>query len=270
MEDVLESIDKVKIEMPSLGLKNRNAIVTGAGNGLGLAIARRLARGGARVFLVDRDPVVLERIGSANLPAERTSAFVKDLADEDAAGIVFNEALKTGGAIDTLINNGAWSFHKPMLSVTSAEFDRLVAINQRAPFFLAQELLRLVSGPTFKSSDPVIVNVASVNALVGNTELVPYAGTKGALTAMTRAMAVEMAPFGVRVNAISPGAVDTFVTRSLVEDGTIEPSKLFARYLVKRFASCEEIAELVCYLCSPAAACVNGADWIIDGGYTAQ
>jgi NAD(P)-dependent dehydrogenase (short-subunit alcohol dehydrogenase family) len=260
----------MEVRTPSLSLQNRSAIVSGAGNGLGLAIARRLARGGARVFLVDRDPVVLERIGSSDLPGKTACALVKDLADEDAARVVFAAALKTWGAIDTLINNAAWSFHKPILEVTSAEFDRLIAINQRAPFFLAQEFLRHVTGPAFSSPQPAIVNVASVNALVGNPELVPYAGTKGALTAMTRAMAVEMAPFGVRVNAISPGAIDTFVTRSLVANGTIEPSKLFAKHLVKRFASCEEIAELVSYLCSPAAACVNGADWVIDGGYTAQ
>jgi NAD(P)-dependent dehydrogenase (short-subunit alcohol dehydrogenase family) len=260
----------MEVRTPSLSLENRSTIVTGAGNGLGLAIARRLARGGARVFLVDRDPVVLERIGSSDLPGETACALVKDLADEDAARVVFAEALKTFGAIDTLINNAAWSFHRPMLEVTSAEFDRLIAINQRAPFFLAQEFLRHVSSPTFRSSEPAIVNVASVNALVGNAELVPYAGTKGALAAMTRAMAVEMAPFGIRVNTISPSAVDTFVTRSLVADGTIELTKLFAKRLVKRFASCEEVAELVSYLCSPAGAYVNGAHWVIDGGYTAQ
>lgn len=260
----------MEVGTPSLSLENRRAIVTGAGNGLGLAIARRLVHGGARVFLVDRDPVVLERIGRSDLPAKMASALVKDLADEDAAQAVFSEALKTFGGLDTLINNAAWSFHKPMLEVTSAEFDQLVAINQKAPFFLAQQFLRHVSDSTFGSSEPSIVNVASVNALVGNAELVPYAGTKGALTAMTRAMAVEMAPFGIRVNTITPSAVDTFVTRSLVADGTIEPSKLFAKRLVKRFASCEEVAELVSYLCSPAAAYVNGADWVIDGGYTAQ
>jgi len=260
----------MEVRTPSLSLENRSAIVTGAGNGLGLAIARRLARGGAKVFLVDRDPAVLERIGSSDLPCKTACALVKDLADEDVAPVVFAEAVKVCGAIDTLINNAAWSFHKPMLEVTSAEFDHLIAINQRAPFFLAQELLRHVSGASFKSSEPVIVNVASVNAFVGNAELVPYAGTKGAIAAMTRAMAVEMAPFGIRVNTISPSAVDTFVTRSLVADGTIELPKLFAKRLVKRLASCEEVAELVSYLCSPAAAYVNGANWLIDGGYTAQ
>jgi NAD(P)-dependent dehydrogenase (short-subunit alcohol dehydrogenase family) len=251
-------------------MQNRAAIVTGAGNGLGLAIARRLARGGSRVFLVDRDPVVLERIGSADLPAQSAFGLVKDLADEDVARLVFSTAIKVCGEVDILINNAAWSFHKSMLNVTSTEFDRLIAINQRAPFFLAQEFLRHVSDRALTPLEPCIVNVASVNALVGNAELVPYAGTKGALTAMTRAMAVEMAPFGVRVNAISPGAVDTFVTRSLVADGTIDPSKLVSRHLVKRFASCEEIAELVSYLCGPDAAYVTGANWVMDGGYTAQ
>jgi NAD(P)-dependent dehydrogenase (short-subunit alcohol dehydrogenase family) len=257
-------------ETPSLHLENRSAVVTGAGNGLGLAIARRLARGGARVFLVDRDPVVLERIGSADLPPEAACALVKDLADEDAGRAVFSEAVKACGQVDTLINNAGWSFHKSMLDVTSAEFDRVVAVNQRAPFFLAQEFLRHISRSTLSPPDRCIINLASVNALAGNAELVPYAGTKGALTAMTRAMAVEMAPFGVRVNSISPGAVDTFVTRSLVAAGQIEPSLLVSRYLIKRFASCEEVAELVSYLCSSAAAFVTGANWVMDGGYTAQ
>jgi NAD(P)-dependent dehydrogenase (short-subunit alcohol dehydrogenase family) len=260
----------MEVRAPSLSVEHRRAIVTGAGNGLGLAIARRLARDGARVLLVDRDPVVLERIGSSDLPRNAAAALVKDLADEDVSRVVFAEALKAFGSVNTLVNNAAWSFHKPILEVTSAEFDYLIAINQRAPFFLAQEFLRHVSSPSFKSSEPAIVNVASVNALVGNAELVPYAGTKGALAAMTRAMAVEMAPFGIRVNTISPSAVDTFVTRSLVADGTIELPKLFAKRLVKRFASCEEVAELVSYLCSPAGSYVNGANWVIDGGYTAQ
>ena len=87
---------------------------------------------------------------------------------------------------------------------------------------------------------------------------------------MTRAMAVEMQEFNVRVNAISPAAVETFVTKGLIASGVIVPSTLLERYLVKRFASCEEVAELVAYLCSSAATFVNGANWEIDGGYLAQ
>lgn len=250
-------------------LKERAVIITGAGNGLGLAIAQRFVAGGAKALLVDRDETVLQRVGSDELPATVAVALVKDLADDGAANDVFEYAQKLLGQPNALINNAAWSFHKPMLDVTEAEFDRLIRINQRAPFFLAQEFCRTVTNTRERPADPVIVNIASVNAFRGNSNLVAYAGTKGALTAMTRAMAVEMAPQGIRVNSISPGAVDTSVTRSLVDAGVVDPAKLFEKLLNKRFASCAEIAELVVYLCSSRASYVNGANWIIDGGYLA-
>jgi len=253
----------------SLDLKTTAAIVTGAGNGLGLAIARRLVSGGATALLVDQDPVVLERVGSDDLPAGKTFALVKDLADDDSATVVFETAKNTLGQVNVLVNNAAWSFHKPLLDVTHAEFDRVVRINQRAPYFLAQEFCRAIASATIKPPNPAIVNIASVNASRGNPNLIAYAGTKGAVVAMTRGMAVEMGPLGIRVNSISPGAVETAYTRSLVDSGVIDPPKLFENALIKRFGSCEEVAELVAYLCSSRAAFVTGADWPIDGGYLA-
>jgi NAD(P)-dependent dehydrogenase (short-subunit alcohol dehydrogenase family) len=248
----------------------RRAVVTGAANGLGLAIARRLCAGGAHVLLVDSDKTVLTRVSEQDLPATRAFAVVKDLSDADAAPYVFEHVKKTLGLADTLVNNAAWSFHKPMLEVTVAEFDRLIAVNQRAPFFLVQEFFRHISQVEARPHDPAIVNIASVNALAGNPGLAPYAGTKGALVAMTRAMAVEMQHLHVRVNSISPAAVKTFVTNNLIASGVIDPPKLLEDYLIKRFASCEEIAELVAYLCGEKATYVNGANWVIDGGYLAQ
>jgi NAD(P)-dependent dehydrogenase (short-subunit alcohol dehydrogenase family) len=245
-------------------------VITGAANGLGLAIARRFAAGDARLLLVDSDATVLSRIGEKDFPSARTYALVKDLSEPGAAHAVFDYAATTIGVADVLINNAAWSFHKPMLEVTVAEFDRVVGVNQRAPYFLAQEFLRQISGAPQKPRDPVIVNIASVNALVGNPGLAAYAGTKGALVAMTRAMAVEMAEVQIRVNSISPAAVETFVTKNLIASGVIDPPKLLADYLIKRFASCEEIAELVAYLCGPSATYVNGSNWVIDGGYIAR
>lgn len=255
----------------SPGTENgRHAIVTGAANGLGLAIAQRLSAGGARVLLVDSDKRVLSRIGENGFPPSTSFAVVKDLSDPDAASFVFAQADKTLGLADILVNCAAWSFHKPMLEVSLEEFDRVVATNQRAPFFLAQAFVRRISEAVSRPRDPVIVNIASVNALAGNPGLVPYAGTKGALLAMTRAMAVETQGLSIRVNAISPAAIETFVTKNLVATGVIVPAELFEKYLVKRFASCEEVAELVAYLCSAAATYVNGANWEIDGGYLAQ
>ncbi len=251
-------------------VQGRNAIVTGAGNGLGLAIARRFVEAGAKVLLVDKEEVVLSRVGDGQLPPDSAFALVKDLADQDAAQVVFAAALAKLGQVDALINNAAWSFHKPMMEVTGHEFDRVVAINQRTPFFLAQEFLCHVSSAVVPPADPVIVNIGSVNALSGNPNLVAYAGTKGAIVAMTRAMAVEMKNAGIRVNSVSPGAVRTWVTQNLIDAGGIIPDELFKDTLIKRFASCEEVAELVAYLCSEKAAYVDGVNWVIDGGYMAH
>ena len=251
-------------------VEGRNVIVTGAGNGLGLAIARRFVELGARVLLVDKEEVVLTRVGAGQLPSHSAFALVKDLADQDAAPVVFAAALAKLGQVDALINNAAWSFHKPMLEVTADEFDRVVAINQRTPFFLAQEFLRHVSSTTAPPADPVIVNIGSVNALSGNPNLVAYAGTKGAVVSMTRAMAVEMKGAGIRVNSISPGAVRTRVMQTLIEAGGIIPDEILQDLLIKRFASCEEVAELVVYVCGKQATYVNGVNWVIDGGFLAH
>lgn len=251
------------------GSAGRRAVITGAAHGLGLAIARRFAADGAHLLLVDADRAVLSRVEEQEFGG-RAFALVEDLAGADAVKAVFAQVSKTLGIADTLINNAAWSFHKAMLEVTVPEFDRVVAVNQRAPFFLAQDFVRQIASGRERPRDPVIINIGSVNALAGNPNLVPYAGTKGALSAMTRAMAVEMQELGIRINTISPAAVETYVTRNLVAQGVIDPAKLFEKYLIRRFASCEEIANLVAYLCSEAATYVNGANWIIDGGYLAQ
>jgi NAD(P)-dependent dehydrogenase (short-subunit alcohol dehydrogenase family) len=250
----------------SVDLQGCSALITGAGNGLGLAIARRFAAGRAQVLLVDKDPAVVKRIGSSDLPSQQAFAMVKDLAEPDAAAAVFETARKTLGQVNVLVNNAAWSFHKPMLEVTQQEFDKVVHVNQRAPYFLAQEFCRAVANATTRPANLAITNIASVNASRGNPNLIAYAATKGAIVAMTRAMAVEMSSLGVRVNSVSPGAVETAYTLSLVESGVIDPPKLFERALVKRFASCAEIADLVAYLSSPQAAFVTGANWVIDGG----
>jgi len=237
---------------------------------LGLAISRKLVACGAKVLLVDRDPVVAGRLTDGNFPTGRAYAKIQDLAEEDAAPVIFQAALAAMGTVNILINNAAWSLHKTMLEMLPAEFNRLIAVNQRAPYFLAQEVVRHISLCAERPKDTCIINIASVNALAGFSHLVAYAGTKGALVAMTRAMAVEMAPLGIRVNSISPAIVDTPMLRKVIAERKLDMGTFFDDYLVKRLASCEEIAELVAYLCSPAAACVDGANWLIDGGYLAH
>lgn len=244
---------------------DRRILVTGAANGLGLGIARTLATAGARLVLADVDRKVLEHAQEAEFGGCAT-ALIRDLADPDAARCLIEESAKAVGALDGLVNCAGWSFHKPAIETTVAEFDRVVAVNQRAPYFLACHFRARLRDA---DSDPCIVNIASVNAVVGNANLTAYAGTKGALVAMTRAMAVEFAP-RVRVNAISPGCVRTDVTNQMIESGQIDPEALIDKALVKRFIQVEEIGQLVSFLFSPAARSITGANWIFDGGYTTQ
>jgi NAD(P)-dependent dehydrogenase (short-subunit alcohol dehydrogenase family) len=243
----------------------RRILVTGAGNGLGLGIAKTLAEGGAHLVLADVDPKVLERAAEPVFRG-RAAATVCDLAKADAPRRLMDASVKSAGSLNGLVNCAAWSFQKPAMETTVEEFDRVVAINQRAPYFLA---CRFAAQLADEDADPCIINIASVNALVGNPNLAAYAGTKGALTAMTRALAVELAP-RVRVVAISPGSVRTHVTNQLIESGIIDPQSLIDKALIHRFITVEEIGALVSFLLSPAARSVTGADWVFDGGYTAR
>ncbi len=249
----------------SFNHSHRRILVTGAANGLGLGIAKTLATSGAQLVLTDVDVKVRVRAEEPEF-AGRAIALVHDLAEPDAAGYLIDESVRAVGSLNGLVNCGAWSFHKPALQTTVEEFDRVVAINQRTPYFLA---CRFFSQLKADDQDPCIVNIASVNALIGNLNLAAYAGTKGALVAMTRALAVELAP-RVRVVAISPASVKTHVTNQLIESGRIDPETALDLLLVKRFITVEEIGELVSFLFSPAAASVTGANWVFDGGYTTR
>jgi NAD(P)-dependent dehydrogenase (short-subunit alcohol dehydrogenase family) len=249
-----------------MDLSNRTILLTGAAQGLGLGIARRLAGAGARMVLVDCDPVVKNHLADP-IFAKSAIALVRDLAEPNAARDLMRATLEKVDSLNGLVNCAAWSLHKALAETTIQEFDRLVAINQRAPFFLSQEFAKTVCDDG--ALDPCIVNIASVNASIGNANLTGYASTKGALVAMGRAMAVELAP-RIRVVTISPGAVLTTNTENLIAKGQIVVPMLLERFLVKRFITVEEIADLVAFLFGPSAISITGCNWVIDGGLTAQ
>lgn len=246
-------------------LTRRTILVTGAAQGLGLGIAQRLATAGARLVLADCNPRVMNEVANP-IFARSATAFIHDLADPGAAHDLIGSAMSEVGPLDGLVNCAALSFHKPFTETSIAEFDRVVAVNQRAPYFLSQEFAKALRDD---ASDPCIVNIASVNATIGNRNLTAYASTKGALLAMSRAIAVELAP-RIRVAIISPGAVMTKYTEDLIASGEIDVQPLLSRLLLQKFITVDEIGALVVFLFGPAARSVTGSNWIIDAGLTAQ
>jgi NAD(P)-dependent dehydrogenase (short-subunit alcohol dehydrogenase family) len=246
---------------------NRRVIVTGAASGLGLAVATRFQSEGAKVLLVDVSPEVELR---ARQLGERCRGLVCDLADAGCGETVLAAAVDAFGGCDTLINNAAWSHHVPFLDLKVEAFDRLVAINQRAPFLLTQAFARRLASAQTKPEDPCVIHITSVNAISGNPNLTAYAGTKGALESMTRAMAVELAPYGIRVNAVRPGAIDTQNYQDATARKDWDLVSFWNNFLIKHPIPAEEIADAVAFLCGPAGRSTTGSIWTIDGGYSAH
>lgn len=241
---------------------HRRAVITGAAGGLGGGLASAFVAAGHEVLLVDVDDQV---DGTAKALGDAATAVVADLADPTAAEEIFAAAALRWDTCDVLINNAAWSFHRAFADVTVSEFDRVVAINQRAPFLLAQRFAQLPG-----TSDRLIVNISSVNAVSGNRNLVAYAGSKGALEAMTRAMAVELSPLGIRVNAVRPGVIDSPALHDTIAAGLIDPGSYWTDFLVPEPTRPADLAAIVLLFVGPEARTLTGSTWTVDGGFTAH
>ena len=245
----------------------RKAIVTGAATGLGASIAAKLASEGASVLMVDINPeveVLAKKI------SEHCTGMICDLSDPNCGKHIFESAARILGGCDILINNAAWSYHCAFEEVSVTDFDKLVAINQRAPFLLTQAFACALDKMSLKPHDPCVVHISSVNAINGNIYLIAYSSTKGAIESMTRSMAVELAPRGIRVNAVRPATIDTDQFHAALRGKELDPISFWNNFLVKRPTAPSDIADAVVFLCGPSARTITGTIWTIDGGYSAQ
>ena len=208
------------------------ALLTGASRGIGRAIALELADLGFDLALVGRDQASLEETASL-IPGTRVSLIMADLSDPGSAKYIVERTVSAFGGLDLLVNCAGVPQKGPFTEVTPEEWDKVFAVNARAPFFICQAALE----PLKKSSKPMVINIASVVGFKGYINQSVYSSSKHALTGFTKVFAKEVQPFGIRVHLISPGGVATEMVKKMRPD--IDPSELIQP---------EEIAEIVRFL----------------------
>ena len=246
-----------------LGMQDSVAVVTGASHGIGLACARRLAADGCEVILVSRTARVLQEVeksfAAQNL---KVRSAICDVCDLDA----FAHLIDRLERLDILVNNAGGNRPGPFADVTRQDFDWLVDLNIRSVFFASQAAVRKMMQTGTKGS---IINMSSQMGHVGLPKRTVYCLTKHAIEGFTKALALEVAPFGIRVNSVAP----TFVLTSMTEGYFADPefsAFVQSRIPLGRCATPEDVADAVAFLASDAAASITGTSLRVDGGWTAQ
>jgi NAD(P)-dependent dehydrogenase (short-subunit alcohol dehydrogenase family) len=243
-------------------LEGKVAIVTGAASGIGRATALLLATSGARVIGEDIDPAVKELSGSN----ERIVPFVGDVANEESAKEVVALALKRFGKLDILVNNAATIKYTPVLDLTLEEWNNILSVNLTGVFLHSREAVRAM---TPKKSG-AIVNIGSYACFFGFPQIAAYAASKGGLAQLTRVLAVESIPHGIRVNAVGSGDVVTNLLNHFMPDGRDFLAQHGRNAPIGRAAKPEEIAEVAAFLASDKASFIVGAIVMADGGFSVQ
>lgn len=242
-------------------LDGKVAIVTGAAQGMGAAHAKLLASEGAQVVITDIKEAVGQQL-AAELGADRALFVTHNVASADDWAQVVAATKEKFKRIDILVNNAGITFAKPLQEISEADYVKIFQINQLGTFLglkaVAKEMVAQHSGS--------IINISSLNGLVGGA--VGYTDTKFAVRGMTKAAALELAPSGVRVNSVHPGVIETPM---IAQAGTADAVKAFAKAIpMKRIAKPEEVSKLVLYLASDDSSYSTGAEFVVDGGMSAQ
>jgi NAD(P)-dependent dehydrogenase (short-subunit alcohol dehydrogenase family) len=249
--------------LPSLRLDGKRALVTGAGRGIGLAAAAGMAQSGAHVVLVARSLTEIEA-AAKEIRADGGSAEALVLDVTDLPGV--RAAISGQEPFHVLVNNAGTNRPRTFLDVTEDDYDAIEGLNQRAAFFVAQAVARRMAEAGQGGS---IIHMSSQMGHVGGARRTVYCMTKHGIEGLTKAMAIDLAPFGIRVNSIGPTFIDTPLTRPFFEDKAFRDDTL-RRIKLGRLGTVEDLMGAVVYLASDAAALVTGTALVVDGGWTAE
>lgn len=252
-------------------VKGAVALITGAGKGIGAAAARSLAEAGAaEIVLISRTRADLEAVKAEIEPFGCQGRIaVADVCDSRA----MREIVAALPRLDILVNNAGTNTPAKLVDVTEEDLDRVLSLNVRAAILVAQAAVRkMLEIPLEerKKGGVSIVNIGSQMGRVGSPKRTIYCATKHALEGFTKALAVELAPEGIRVNAVAPTFLDTPLTEPFLKNDPAFRKWVLDRLPMGRLGTVEEVASVITFLASPAAAFVTGESVAVDGGWTAE
>ncbi|MHC0062714.1 SDR family oxidoreductase [Nostoc sp. UIC 10890] len=257
-----------------IGLKGKNALITGATSGIGQAIAIRLAQEGCNIAInyrkspegaVDTEEMALQKAcGNIENCGVKSLLVQGDVSQESDIVEMVNTVVKEFGSLDILVNNAGIQTESPSHEVTTADFDRVIAVNLRGAYLCARETIKHLLS---LNRPGVIINISSVHEIIPRPMYISYSISKGGMENLTKSLALEYASRGIRVNAIGPGATITPINQDWIDD--LEKKAIVESHIpMGRAGTSEEMAAAVAFLASDEAAYITGQTLFVDGGLT--
>ena len=249
-----------------LRLEGKTAIITGAGRGIGKAIAKKFLLEGARVLVCDIVPERLEQTVMELRAFGEVQSLIGDVSRSDFCDAVVQTALEFFGEINILVNNAGIAVFAPFLEHTEEAWDQTLNVNLKSMFLLSQRVARQMVA---RGEGGAIVNMASTNGLMGERDLVAYNSSKGGVILLTKTLAIELAEHNIRVNCVAPGLIRTTLASEGGSSNNFFDESLH-KIPMRRLGTPEEVASLFAYLASDEASFITGDTVVIDGGQLAE